>query len=412
MAEEAAAPRARCSPLGVLVAAACAAAVLTAVPRPHTLRVHVPLPSKTAPALPSRNETADRRLYVVVRAFQGAAHQFASTLAPSFDTFLFLGPRVRLTIVLDDESPGDHAWGDQLMARYAAYVPYFVVRYAVRPPAHILRVAPFLDLGGRYASEGYTRQLWDTFWLDTYLPPDARPDDLMAMFDTDAALNTVLDPALLLTPAGRLHPAALSPNHFLGDDVLLGWAVEHDTMWTDVMPAVWFVGTLAALRAHAGALAKPGGGMDDAWRRLDRTVPFGYDGRRHISPSNIIFNYGLRMEPARYEFTWIGPGVDGHQSDNATRAEPQLASNRPPGRRFIRAGCCRAYRLPGCTPAEAADYAHVTSVGNADQWPEPLRAAAAERAYTRVHRYVAAQPAGEVAKRHAACAAHVPTPLP
>jgi hypothetical protein len=221
--------------------------------------------------------------------------------------------------------------------------------------------------------------------------------------DADAMLNTVLDPALLLTPRGARAVAAVSPNHFPGDDVLLGFPVAHDTMWTDAMPQVFFVGTFAALRAHAGGLAAPGGGMADAWARPARTVPSDAPGGRHISPANILFNYGVAHEPSRYEFVWIGPSVDGHRSDNATRAEPQLGTNRPPGTRFLRAGCCRAYRLAGCAPSEAADVEHVTAVNNADQWPDALRAAAAAAAYAQIDAYLAAQPAEEVARHAAAC---------
>jgi len=82
---------------------------------------------------------------------------------------------------------------------------------------------------------------------------------------------------------------------------------------------------------------------------------------------------------------------------------PCFASNRPPLDKFRR-GCCRAFRLPGCSTQELTDDNHITFVNNAEQWTLAERARVANVTYAHIYELLARMPADDVKRMARACA--------
>ena len=213
----------------------------------------------------SSTETPRRppRLCLVTRAYVGAKLDFEQYLWPSI--VAFVDWRVTsFTLVLDADSDADHAWGAALAAGAFKGLPADV-RYAALPPDEVLAHRPFdephitMTDHQRYKTAGYTRQLWDTFWLDTWLPADAADGDVLGVVDTDAPLLAFLTPAALLDGRGRLHVPVLnnstnypgdadlfaagaapssSTRSATGDSTGNGLASVLDAMGTNIMPQV------------------------------------------------------------------------------------------------------------------------------------------------------------------------------
>jgi hypothetical protein len=152
-----------------------------------------------------------------------------------------------LTLVLDVDSPADHAWGEELQSAGVSarmgWTPNrtFAVRYS--PPLSRAAASWTPYPLGNSSRLGYTRQVYDTFWFDTWLPSHAKQSDLLGVLDVDSPLLAFVVPQALLLPDGRLHLPALTPSHYSADSELLGMPGWLDLMWTDTMPKARLVHT-------------------------------------------------------------------------------------------------------------------------------------------------------------------------
>ena len=246
---------------------------------------------------------------------------------------------------------------------------------------------------------GYTRQLYDTFFFDEWLPPDATPEDLLGVIDADTLFAAPVLPALYVTN-GSLTIVSHARDMYKGNKHLLGVpSTANDVMSVDAMPIVFFVGTLAHLRTVVGGRA--GGTFADAWVRVKRLANEAAPGNlneRIISPVNAIASFALAHEPQRY--TVSHPGA-------TSRVVPLVGSNRAP-KRMVWLGCCRTYGLPACSLTDRNDSSHITEVNNRQEnehWPMERRVAAAATAYERIHAFLDSLPEREVRRRRVACAA-------
>ena len=338
-------------------------------------------------------------VFFVLRTYAGDKRGVYAVLQ-SLDCFLPWGASVHFTIILDSESSADRLMGKEL-DEWCKVVPRnCIVRYAEAPSNNILLARPFYHVFSRMNSSGYTRQLYDTFWLDKYLPPWARPGDLIALLDADSSLRAVIAPSALHQNNVLLRPA-MSPSHWKGEHHFLGEPVllPYDVMWPDVMPQLFWVGTLAAVRAAVTArIRQPAtaAGFDAAWIALFNEH---IGNQREISPVNVIFNYGVKHESHRYAATVVAPAPLGSKGPGV----PCFSSNRPRPQDSFRFGCCRAFRLPGCSLQELTDDSHITFVNNVEQWPSAERARIANVTYAQIHELLARLPANDTRRMVHAC---------
>ena len=339
------------------------------------------------------------RLFLSLRTYSGGKAAFNERFGPMLEAFVdWKGTRV--VVILDDESPADHTWGGELERRFAHVKSSFFVLYAAPLPNGTLDFRPFRAHGARYGGEGYTRMLYDTYFLDHYLPPEASPSDLVGIIDMDAPLGALVTPEVVWrreSPHIRL--PAMHTDIYPGDALLLGEGTPYEFMQTDAMPQWLYVDTFAAARAHLAAKA----GVADfrsAWLRLAGLQKAGAD--VISSPFNVLAHYAVHYEPLRYAaVTRDDPAIAVLTSNNMNNAR-------------IRAGCCRSFAaspvppvLSNCSVAEVHDAEHITYLDKS-KWPAVERARAADRAYATIHRVLEGQPREEQARRHAACASLFP----
>jgi hypothetical protein len=323
------------------------------------------------------------RLFLVIRTYWGGAGQAVWRALHAFVDWR----TTHVTVVLDAESAADHAFGEKLLVRYAGKP--FAVRYAELPSNGELDFKPFWVNGGKFNTTGYTRQLWDTFWLDTWLPRDAGPDDLLGILDTDAQLSGLLVPRAYLDSNGRIFQPALQGDHFDGDQHLLGEPAPYDAMWTDTMPQIYYVSTFPRLRAFLGGTVN--GSLRDAWLGVGAR----YHGQlRRISPANVIFNYAVHHEAHLYGVSLTGP--------SGGPVVPIFGSNRAP-KWAPRRGCCRLFRFPNCSASEIDDADHLTYVNNAEQWLEVDRRRVVDSTYAHMLAARATLPPEDLRERIRGC---------
>jgi hypothetical protein len=315
---------------------------------------------------------------------------------PSFLAFLDL-TRFHLVIVLDEESPEDASWAQELQRTFAAYMPQTArggvhIGFARAPSGAVLALSPYAGHPqARYYSAGYTRMLFDTLLLDAYLPPGRfGPHDIVHIMDADSPLNAVFVPTPALFPGGRiampLHPAA---DHFPGDGMLLhtNTGTLVDTMWGDTFPQPVRVSTFGALRTHLARLwnsstteSKDAAAvLEGVWLAAALAQP--------LCPINVLLNFGLAHQPALYTRLTAHAGL---------RAVPIFAHNRP-YRRFLLAGCCRAFSEPKaqCLAGSGSDEEHLTFVNNLDPALGPPfddASAVVDETYQAIYAYLAAMP--------------------
>ena len=132
---------------------------------------------------------------------------------------------------------------------------------AVRLNGHALPVlwtAPFrADRGSRMAGPCYTRQLFDTFLLDAWLPPGAADTDALVLFDTDSPPVAVLALSAVVRPGEPLLTPMMRRKDWHGTATFLGESAEWTSMQINVMPwltVAW--GLLAARLLAAGGTAR------------------------------------------------------------------------------------------------------------------------------------------------------------
>lgn len=230
--------------------------------------------------------------------------------------------------------------------------------------------------------------------MDAYLPPGRfGPHDIVHIIDADAPLNAVFALTPAFFPGGRialpLHP---STDHFPGDGVLLRTNVNTlvDNMWGDAMPQSFRVGTFGALRAHLArlwALNSSSAADSNHAAAVFEGVWLAAAVAQPLCPTNVLLNFGLAHQPELY--THLPPYA-------GFRAVPIFAKNRPL-RRFLLAGCCRAFSEPKalCTAGSNSDEEHLTFVYNLNPSLGPPyvdAAAVVDETYQAIYAQLAAMP--------------------
>lgn len=365
--------------------------------------------SANSSAAATRAEVArTRRLFLVCRSHAGAARDFDDLLWPSLLTFADWRT-TSFTLVLDGDADADRAWGAALAAG-----PFFgypaAVAFAPPPPPEVLAHRPFAGhahttaVNSRYAGAGYTRQLWDTLWLDTWLPPGLAADDVVGIVDTDAPLVAFVVTAAVTDAAGRLRiPALNASRNFPGDVDLLrgrgplpGGAVL-DVMGTNLMPHFLFGNTFASTRSELSA--RHGCALPAAWAAAVRARRAA-GGSYGFSPVNVLYGVAFALDGARYV-----PVLPGPRARGGGPAVALWGANRPgPPRWAVHRGCCRAFRnATACPPAAMGPEMPPYEARDFAAWDAGERAAAAAAADAATALVVAAMSRAELTTRWAAC---------
>lgn len=369
----------------------------------------IPVPTHSGGASLSLLSGAPPRIFVVLRTFSGNRRIWTETMEPSLRTFLYVQPSLQLVLVLDDDSYADHAWGEELIAsmewKHAHSRGVFHVVYSPAVPEPVLRFRPFSSLGGKYASAGYTRQLWDTFFLDTMLPASTKPtvNDVIAIMDDDSPLRAVFAPSAILF--GPNHNVAIIPakiqSHYFGDSILLN--ASHlsvlGVMETDAFPQLLRVGVFKGFREWATWQVN-GTSFVDAWLAVDSAAKkSGKKDAGWLSPANVLWSWAAwhPVESAFHRSALVGDNVS---------AVPVLAVNK--GKLNVHPGCCRAFNasLTNCSLHSTLDFDHITTLSGFaanHQWPSVLREEAANVAYAQIASWVQAQPTEETRQRVLLC---------
>jgi len=219
--------------------------------------------------------------------------------------------------VLDDENEKDHEFGAFLTKDFN-----FTVLYEGLPENGTLEIRPFKSAGGHYATEGYSRQLYSTFFFDKYT--DA---DVIGVIDVDNIFFTVLTESNILNDINQIYLPAVVGDHYEGDSIALNTTIPFDFMFTDVMPKWFYRKTFTELRMFLETVDN--GPFNVSWKRF---------GSYWMAPVNILSYYGLMHQPDLYALILPTDSV----------GYIPVALNRPPNLpgvnvRFF--GCCRLYGL-------------------------------------------------------------------
>jgi hypothetical protein len=285
-------------------------------------------------------------------------------LLPSIEAFYIFRETDSFTFVFDDESSSDHLLGNQVLKWANARDYPITVLYAQPLSPAILSASPYKsDKGTRIAGSGYTRQLYDTFWFDTFVPEDALETDVIGILDADAPF---IAPFVLSALVNVSHDISIKipvcdNDRWPGDSIFLGSSIPYDSMGTGAMPQLFYMKTFLRLRSHLIDTWSVDN-FDNAWlavfgqpsrgKELDLTL--------HLSPANVLANFALRFESG-YSAVFTGN----------TAAMPIFASNKNDGNRAI-AGCCRTLQLPFCTQEQMKDSEHISQTG-CHQWANRAR---------------------------------------
>jgi hypothetical protein len=272
---------------------------------------------------------------LVVRSFAGDRGRFDQNLGASLKAF-FDARAAALHFVLDDDN-SSRAWAEDLRKAF----PFALYTFAAEPALNILDASPYASKGNstRYSSRGYTRQLYDTFFLDNLLPlnPKCGGDEIVALIDADAMLYGIFPPLHLFETGMNVVEVIITkaPDVWRGDAVFLKEETPYDSMGTDVFPEFFWRSTFAAVRAHIEK-AHDAQSFDDAWLQVFKVQVTG--DALFLSSSNVIANFGIIHEPERYTIRLQG------QDD----VHPQYGSNRPTHADFCK-GCCWTFKMDPCS---------------------------------------------------------------
>lgn len=336
-----------------------------------TLEISRTLPWKLALSATSA-PAARRTLFLVVRACSDHKQIFDNCFGVALDAFLDWRDK-HLTVVLDAESVSDHAWGEELLQRFAGR-PFNVTFSALpAPPADSLHLLTgFRFFGRRFASVGYHRQLFDTFFFDAFLPSFARDDDIIAICDVDAPLITVLPSAPTLLMRGldgmlALHQQALRKDFFQLDGPLIAGNFSHDVPTVGMMdakylPQFFFKRTFAAFRSHVTAMWRTASfsealfaAASEAHARFNATG-LSDAGPTMFSPVNALLSYAVLSEPQSYTVAIAGGGGPAALIYGVNQMCYHEAMST-----VLRHGCCRSFGFTNCSLSEMKDTLHVMS---------------------------------------------------
>lgn len=186
--------------------------------------------------------------HMLLRCYSGDVQRFHEMFAPSLEAF-FPFSRINITVILDDENPADHAFGETIIARLG-YLGVKVI-YASPPPSSVLSSSPYkIESPTRISGPGYLRQLYDTFMMDNFVP-FASDTDIIGILDADAPLISLLTPSVLWNTNQKLlfHPVA-KVDIWRGDNIMLGGkpgeTCPYDSMRVNSMPQLYYRRTFAA----------------------------------------------------------------------------------------------------------------------------------------------------------------------
>eukprot|EP00947_MAST-08B_sp_MAST-8B-sp1_P005956 g5956.t1 len=236
----------------------------------------------------------------------------ARWLIPTMSMFVDGTGQFPLTVVLDDESPRDHAYGTCLEAS----VPFVRVCYEPLPPDWRSVFHGTADLDNpSTARPGYDRQQWSTFYLDRHVS-----EDLIGVVDSDACLYSFLTRESVLAADGRVILRAMAGgDDYYGEGDALALGINNskaelrwDFMWTEKMPIWLWRGTFERARHHIMDVWGVSS-FEEAFRQFS-------DGHRY-SQFNILLNYAATHEPHLYHVVPnTAPEEDGVASVGSNRA--------------------------------------------------------------------------------------------
>jgi len=217
---------------------------------------------------------------------------------------MFADPHVySITLVLDDDVDENHEWSAQIRNSSSHFVEF--IAYASLPEDH---VELFDGIGRGYQkSRGYDRNQWNNFHSDLYAQRGSR---IIAVVDSDTCIHTFITPEDYLTKDGKiiLHATAGGSHWAAGDSIALGFVPEYDLMWTDIFPIFFWRDTFQHVREEIGDRLG-NGSFATAFKKFNRAL---------YSQFNIIGNWALQHEPARYEVVVHASEEHGRSVDRLT----------------------------------------------------------------------------------------------
>jgi len=316
------------------------------------------------------------RLHMLVRGYAGDSDRIFKMLLPSIEAFYVFQETDTFSFVFDDESASDHLLGNQVLNWAENRGFPITVQYAKPPSAEILSASPYKsERGTRIAGPGYTRQLYDTFWFDTYAPEDAIESDVIGILDPDAPFIApfVLSALVNVTDDSSIIKVPFcGEDGYPGDSKLLGFSTPYNIMGTGAMPQLFRVNTFRHLRFHVIETFSADS-FDSAWLAVFGQTSRGkeFDRLLHLSPANVLANFALTFDTGYSAF-----------STEDAQAVAIFASNKGNPNRAI-TGCCRTFNLPLCTDDQKIDWEHITQT-RCKQWSNSSRIVAGDAAYLEI----------------------------
>lgn len=290
---------------------------------------------------------------LVVMTYTHDKERIQTMLIPSLQRFV---NRVEFsfTAILDEERPSDHEMGNELSSKFGFKTKYNVLE----PWSPILSVTPFRKSGGKYMQDGYTRQLYVTFFFDQY--SDA---DIIGIVDSDVQLTSYLSKSSIFTPDGKIIVQGIAEDelqqpYMYGNDRL---ALKTDRPLLDVMgcgsmPQFIHRSTFKNCRDYMMAVHNVTT-FEALWQIIAANP---------MSPVNVILNYALIREPHRYRavsgkeraaFPIVGE-LRAIEWSMLSLCSHYAGWNLPYSSELHKVGCCRAYNV-SCTSAMSNDVNHV-----------------------------------------------------
>jgi len=250
------------------------------------------------------------------------------SLSPTMEMF-FYTTQFDFKLILDDESKGDHMWGECLAPEY----PFMDIQYESNPEnwEELFHGTAFWEVG-HYARPGYDRQQWSTFYMDKYADPN---HEIIRVIDGDGCFYTHMTRENFLAPDGRiLLRVGNGTSHYENDKVALGFDENsYELMWHNRMPIFFWKSTFENARAHIAKRYNTT--FDEAFKQFSLAK---------YSQFNIIGNYALKFEADRYEFKFH-TDLEGVVSVGSNYC----------CRETVITGCCAAFDIPDCAGPPAPE---------------------------------------------------------
>jgi hypothetical protein len=297
-------------------------------------------------------------------------------LLPSIEAFYVFQETDTFSFVFDDDSASDHLLGNQVLNWAEQRGFPITVKYAKPPSTTILSASPYKsESGSRIAGPGYTRQLYDTFWFDTFAPIDVQESDIIGILDPDAPFIApfVLSALVNVTDDSSIIKMPIcSENGYPGDSNLLGSSTPYNLMSTGAMPQLFYTSTFRHLRLHVIKKLSVDS-FDSAWIAVFGQLSRGTELDRllHLSPANVLANFALTFDS----------GYSALSTEDAS-VVAIFASNKGNANRAV-AGCCRTFNLSFCTGDQMIDWEHITHT-RCNQWPDNARKLTAAETYKEI----------------------------